>query len=83
MSLTSIEIPAALSRRIRSAAKQQKISPETFVARTLEAELAAKRPAARPSLFDQARDLCGSVSGGPSDLARNPSHMKGYGGWKF
>ena len=59
-----------------------KLSPELFVVKTLEAESNAKRPAPRPSLFDQARDLCGSIVGGPPDLARNPRHMKGYGGWK-
>ena len=82
MNSTSIELPPALSRRVRSEAKRQKLSPELFVVKTLEAELNVKRPTDKPSLFDQARDLCGSIAGGPPDLARNPRHMKGYGGWK-
>ena len=82
MNSTSIELPPALNRKIRAAAKRQKVSPELFVVKTLEAELNAKRPADRPSLFDQARDLCGSVAGGPRDRARNPRHLKGYGEWK-
>ncbi len=82
MSSTSIELPPALSRRVRSAAKLRKISPELFVAKALEEVLKLKRPTDRPSLFDQARDLCGSIAGGPRDLARNPRHLKGYGGWK-
>ena len=82
MSPTSFELPPALCRKVRSAAKLRKMSPELYVAKVLEAELSSKQPTDRPSLFDQARDLCGSISGGPPDLARNPRHLKGYGEWK-
>jgi len=78
----SLKLPPALSRKVRSAAKRQKLTPELFVVKTLEAELKNKRPAAKPSLLDQASDLCGSITGGPTDVARNPRHLKGYGGWK-
>lgn len=82
MNSTSIELPPGLSRRIRSAAKRRKMTPELFVVATLEAELSSQPPSRKPSLFDQASDLCGSVTGGPPDLARSPRHLKGYGTWK-
>jgi len=82
MSPTSFELPPALCRKVRSAAKLRKMSPELYVVKVLEAELSRKQPTDCPSLFDQARDLCGSISGGPPDLSRNPRHLKGYGEWK-
>lgn len=82
MNATSIELPPGLSRRVRSAAKRRKMTPELFVVTTLEAALGSKPPVRKPSLFDQASDLCGSVAGGPPDLARHPRHLKGYSAWK-
>jgi hypothetical protein len=35
-----------------------------------------------PTLYDLSSDLCGSLSGGASDLARNKTHLKNYGQWK-
>lgn len=82
MNSKSIQLPPELCRKIRSAAKRRKTTPELFVVSAVEAELATHSKSREPSLFDRASDLCGSVSGGPIDLARNPSHLKGYGTWK-
>lgn len=32
--------------------------------------------------YDLSKDLCGSVKGGPGDLATNPKHLRDYGKWK-
>jgi hypothetical protein len=82
MNSTSIALPPGLSRRVRAAAKRRQLTPEEFVVTAVEAELRSKPTGSKPSLFDQASDLCGSVVGGPADLARNPGHLKGYGTWK-
>lgn len=34
------------------------------------------------SLYDLTKDLCGSVKGGPGDLATNPKHLRDYDKWK-
>lgn len=34
------------------------------------------------SLYDLTSDLCGSVKGGPGDLATNKKHLENYGKWK-
>lgn len=34
------------------------------------------------SLYDLTSDLCGSVKGGPGDLATNKQHLQDYGKWK-
>ncbi|KAF0176409.1 MAG: hypothetical protein FD161_3089 [Limisphaerales bacterium] len=34
------------------------------------------------SFYDLTKDLCGSVTGGPGDLATNKSHLKDLGKWK-
>ena len=34
------------------------------------------------SVYDLTSDLCGSVKGGPGDLATNPKHLQDYGKWK-
>ena len=79
MKSTNIRLPPGLSRRVRAAAQRRRLTPDAFVVTTLEAELRKEPPGPQPSLFALARDLCGSVVGGPPDLARNPKHKGGYG----
>ena len=82
MNALTIQLPASLKSKLATAAKRLGKSPEQFVRETLQATLKKPTPAPGPSLYERSRDLCGSVNGGPSDLARHKKHLKGYGSWK-
>ena len=80
MSTMKIELPSKLKTQVTTVARQLGMTPDHFVRAAVEARL--KNGATAPSLYDLSHDLCGSVTGGPSDLARNKARLKGYGSWK-
>ena len=84
MSTLTIQLPDALKGELTLAARRSGKTPAGFVRATLEQRLQPGRARARSraSLYELSRDLCGSVTGGPPDLARNKNHLKGYGSWK-
>lgn len=82
MSTLTIELPDTLKHRLDQEARRLRITPSRLIRRTLEASLKNGNKQAGPTLFELTRDLCGSVTGGPRDLARNKRHLKGYGAWK-
>ena len=79
MSTLTIQLPEALKEQLAAAARRSGKSPKRFARETLEARLKNSRATGRVSLFERSQDLCGSVSGGPRDLAANKRHLKGYG----
>ena len=79
MNSQTLELPGDLTKKVAAAARKLGVSRERFVREAVEARLREKPVAATPSLYDLSRDVCGSVSGGPRDLARNKAHLKGYG----
>ena len=81
MSALTIQLAAGLKSKLAATAKRLGKSPEQFVRETLQATL-KKTSSDTPSLFDRSRDLCGTINGGSSDLARNKKHLQGYGTWK-
>ncbi len=84
MSTLTIQLPDGLQGALRVAARQAGKTPARFVRETLEQRLKSGQalPRSGASLYDLSRDLCGSVTGGPSDLAGNKNHLNGYGSWK-
>ena len=84
MSTLTIQLSDDLKVELTVAARRSGKTPARFVRETLEQRLkpARIRPHNQASLYELSRELCGSVTGGPSDLARNPKHLKGYGAWK-
>ena len=84
MSTLTFQLPNKLKERLTPAARPSGRTPARFVRETVEARLAgAPLTSARGlSLHDLSRDLCGSVSGGPRDLAASKNHMDGYGSFK-
>ncbi|PWU16731.1 MAG: hypothetical protein C5B50_12835 [Verrucomicrobia bacterium] len=84
MSILRLPLPEKLNQRLTLAARRSGKTPARFVRETVEARLAkADLPLTEgPSLYARSRDLCGSVSGGPRDLASNKKHLNGYGAWK-
>jgi len=79
MSTLTIQLPETVKEQLRAAARRSGKSPSRFVLETLEARLKNGRNSGRRSLFERSQDLCGSVAGGPRDLAANKRHLKGYG----
>jgi hypothetical protein len=79
MSTLTIQLPDAVTEQLAAAARRSGKSPTRFARETLEARLKNGQAPGRTSLFERSRDLCGSVSGGPRDLAANKRHLKGYG----
>ena len=85
MSTLTLQLPENLKSRLTLAARQAGKTPARFVRQALEIRLPAgpPRPPRGVSLYDLSRDLCGSVAGGPRDLAANKKHLgNGYGSWK-
>ena len=82
MSTLTVQLPESVKDRLAAAARRSGKTPAQFARETLEEHLKQTLPPGRPSLFEQSQDLCGSVRGGPRDLAANKKHLKGYGSWK-
>ena len=85
VSTLTIQLPDGLKGKLAAAARRSGKTPARFVRETVELRLKVRRKRASPSLslYDLSRDLCGSVSGGPLDLASNELHLHGYGSWKL
>lgn len=82
MSTLTIELPNALKQLLDREARRRRTTPARLIRRTLEASLQNGNKGAGATLYELTRDLCGSVTGGPRDLARSKRHLKGYGAWK-
>ena len=84
MSRLTLRLPNKLNQRLTLAARRSGRTPARFVREAVEARLAGEDlPAVgKQSLYDLTRDLCGSIRGGPRDLASNKKHLDGYGSWK-
>ena len=75
MPTMSIRLSHRESARIATLARKRRV-PSSAVVRQAIAELDLREPR---TLLDDWRDVAGSVSGGPKDLATNPRHLKGLG----
>ena len=84
MSSLTLQLPDSLKDRLTAAARRSRKTPARFVRETLEDRLTTMpaHSGHSSSLYEQSRDLCGSVTGGPRDLAANKKHLNGYGSWK-
>ncbi len=82
MSTITIALPTKLKSRLATAARKLGVPQDRLVREAVEARLKNGSDTVQPSLYELSRDLCGSVSGGPADLARSKAHLKGYGAWK-
>jgi len=80
MTTLSIKIPPQLEQEIVLASEREHLSKSELVRRALVAYI-SQRNAAVPtrSALDQAGDLVGCFSGGPSDLSSNPRYLDDFG----
>ena len=80
MNTLTIKIPPQLEREIVLASAREHLTKSELVRRALVAYI-SQRNAAVPAMsaLDQAGDLVGCFSGGPSDLSSNPRHLDDFG----
>jgi len=80
MTTLTIKIPPQLEQEIVLASEREHLSKSELVRRALVAYI-SQRNAAVPtrSALDQAGDLVGCFSGGPSDLSSNPRYLDDFG----
>ncbi len=80
MGTLTIKIPPQLEQELVLASERQHLSKSELVRRALVAYV-SQRKAAAPyiSALEQAGDLVGCFSGGPSDLSSNPAHLDDFG----
>jgi hypothetical protein len=79
MKTISVTLSKTLDAKLTSAAKQQGTTKSAIVRAALT-DYFARHPEPPPeSVTALAKDLIGSVSGGPPDLSYNKKHMEGFG----
>lgn len=80
MKTLPVKIPAQLEADIVQASVQEHLTKSELVRRALDTYL-RQRKSTTPfvSALDQAEDLVGCFSGGPSDLSSNPDHLASFG----
>ena len=85
MSTLTIRLPDDLKGELTVAARRSGKTPARFVREVVEHRLKTGRirSTGQASLYELSSDLCGSVTGGPRDLAANKKYLNGYGSWKL
>ncbi len=78
MKSISLKIPDELDAKISHACNERGAAKSDVIRDALEAYFAGQMNGTRTTCVDLAGNLVGSVSG-PTDLATNPKHMRGYG----
>ena len=78
MRTVTLKLPAALALRLKQTVARRGTTQSKIIRDALEAHLGAASEKGQ-SCLDLARDLAGSVRGGPADLSSNKRHLKGYG----
>ncbi len=78
MTTITCKLPDTLAAQLDRAAREQRSSKSAILREALEQQLQGRR---KPvvSAFDLVKQLCGSIEGGPTDLATNPKHLSGFG----
>jgi hypothetical protein len=79
MQTISLKISDKLLSELERAAKARRVSKSVLVRESLETALRPRTRRGRPSCFDLAEDLAGSLKGLPQDLAHNPKYLNGFG----
>jgi hypothetical protein len=78
MKTVTVKIPADLNARLEAAARRQRVPKSAIIRQMLEAGVRRTRNAPKPTGYDLAKHLAGSLHG-PPDLATNPKYMEGFG----
>lgn len=79
MRTISLKLPEALLARLEKESRARRMNKSALVRAALERELSAPKRNQKPSCYDLARDLAGSIKGLPKDIATNPKYLEGFG----
>lgn len=78
MRTITVKLPRGLAARLQARVKKRGIALSAIVRQALEDHLDREGEAAPGSCLERIADLAGSLAG-PSDLASNRRHLRGYG----
>ena len=79
MQTISLKLPDALLARLEEESRLRRTNKSALVRAALERELFPKMAGEKPSCYELARDLAGSIKGLPKDIATNRKYMEGFG----
>ena len=80
MTTITCKVPEKLAAQLDALARTERRSKSALVREALENRVKAQRRRGQVTAYDLVKHLCGSIKGGPSDLATNPKYMEGFGG---
>lgn len=78
MTVVSCKLPKQLAAKLERVARDEQRSKQAVLREAIEQRLKGRRKVVRGSAYDLVKHLIGTLEG-PSDLATNPEHMKGFG----
>lgn len=76
--LVTVKMPEKLAEKLYATAEEAGTTTSELIREAVAEYLAKERPAPPGSALSVAGDVTGSLTG-PSDLATNPKHLKGFG----
>jgi predicted DNA-binding protein len=79
MQTISLRLPEDLLAQLTTEAKARGVTKSQLVREGLEKALRKESPSSAVSCYDLARDLAGTVTGLPEDLADDPKYTEGFG----
>ena len=79
MPTVSLKLPDSLLAWLEKESRLRGTNKSTLIRAALERELSVQKTTNKPSCYDLARDLAGSIKGLPKDIATNPKYMEGFG----
>jgi metal-responsive CopG/Arc/MetJ family transcriptional regulator len=78
MTRITCKLPEKLAARLDSVARAEKRPKSAILRDAVEQRLKSRRLDSNVSAYDLMKQVVGTLEG-PSDLATNPAHMKGFG----
>jgi len=78
MTVVTCKLPKKLAAKLERVAKDERRSKQAVLREAVEQRLKTSRAISCGSAYDLVKHLIGTLEG-PSDLATNPDHMKGFG----
>ena len=80
MRTVTIKLPDGLAARLEGLVRRRSTTRSAVVREAVESLLSREgSDADAGSCLDLARDLAGSLAGGPKDLSSNKKHLRGFG----
>lgn len=79
MATITCKVPEKMAAQLEALVREEHSSKSAVMREALTARLKAKQKPRVVRALDLVKHLCGSLEGGPTDLATNPEHLRGFG----